>query len=242
MGIKQICVIETGHSPESLVDQYGSYPDMGIQLAKRCLSNMKYTTVSAVDGDTLPPAEEFDGYVIMGSEFSALDAFPWIQDLTKLIKSAAAKNIPLMGICFGHQIMAQALGGRVEQTQWNVGQVCYNTSGESYHTIAYHQDQVTVAPIDASIVMTSVACPIAALRYSSFPGFSIQAHPEFSDNYMLELIEHTRHNPLSDEQTTTALKSMEGFERKNAPVYSAMRDIFQREAHNAGTESGPTRR
>lgn len=224
--MKQICVIETGLPPDALVDEFGSYPDMGIDLIKSISPGYDFACFNALGSKPLPEPNQYDGYLIMGSEFSVLDDDPWIAKLSEFVRSLANLEIPMIGICFGHQLIAQALGGIVERRDWIIGQVKYATTDDPFPTLAYHQDQVIRAPIDGKIVMTSEACPIAALEYRSIPAWSIQAHPEFSETYMPELIEQTRHKPLTAYQTDQALQSLNGFIRDNSAIRASIKRIF----------------
>ena len=139
---RHYCLIETGLAPESLVPRHGTYPSMGKNLMLQCLEPFDSTAVSPVSGDSLPDPEAFDGYMIMGSEFSVNDNSLWIESLLRFIQDVVHRSVPLVGICFGHQAIAKALGGTVESGNRIVGATRYarEDASEPLITIAYHED------------------------------------------------------------------------------------------------------
>ncbi|WP_370156853.1 type 1 glutamine amidotransferase [Ferrovibrio sp.] len=134
--------------------------------------------------------------LLTGSRHGVYDDLPWIGPLKAFIRDAAAMQRPVVGVCFGHQIIAEALGGRVEKAAagWRVGLETYTTmldgngAARSIALPAFHQDQVVVPPPGAEIVAHSPACAHAALRYMQAPVLSLQFHPEFSRPYLADLI------------------------------------------------------
>ena len=96
-----------------------------------------------------------------------------------------AEHVPLVGICFGHQIIAQAMGGKVERSDkgWAVGPQEYDFDGQKIKINAWHRDQVTVLPDEAEVCASNDFCENAALVYGD-QAFTIQAHPEFKDEFI----------------------------------------------------------
>ena len=183
---------------------------MALALLGPRLKNASFRTVSPVSGESLPFSGDCAGCIIMGSEHSVLDRFDWILQLEALVRELAAAQRPVVGICFGHQLMASALGGQVSRKDWVVGAEDYvwSDSDAPVRTIVFHQDQVTVPPANATAVLSSPSCGLAGFRYRDFPGFSVQSHPEFTPDYMRALVEFCRGDPLTDKLADSALTSL----------------------------------
>ena len=129
-----------------------------------------------------------DGWLITGSKHGAYEDLPFIAPLEDFIRDAYAADVPVVGICFGHQIIAQALGGKVAKFDggWAVGRQTYDWDGQQIALNAWHQDQVISRPTDARIYGTSAFCENAALVYGKRI-FTVQAHPEFDADFTEKL-------------------------------------------------------
>ena len=123
-----------------------------------------------------------------------------------------------MGVCFGHQIMAEAFGGKVIQSPrgWSVGLHRYEVlrpqawmDAPRLTIPASHQDQVVQAPPAATVVAASAFTPFGMLAYGDQPAISLQLHPEFEPAYAKALIEARRGTRLTDAQADTAILSFE---------------------------------
>jgi GMP synthase-like glutamine amidotransferase len=189
----KIAVLETGVPPEPLMEEFGSYPDMFADLLG---SGYDLDTFDVTTGE-LPDPAAHGAYMITGSPAGVYDPLPWIEPLMEFIRSAS--GIKMIGVCFGHQVMAQALGGEVVKSPkgWAAGLNRYEvlrpqrwTNGERKVAIpASHQDQVVVQPPNTSVVAASHFTPFAALAWEDRPAISFQFHPEFSPAYAKALIE-----------------------------------------------------
>ncbi|MFC3674553.1 type 1 glutamine amidotransferase [Ferrovibrio xuzhouensis] len=191
-----IGIIECGPVPEALRGTYVSYPAMFAAQLAPLLPFASFETVSVVNGETLTAPEAQDAWLLTGSRHGVYDDLPWIAPLKDFIRAAAGVRRPLVGVCFGHQILAEALGGQVEKAPvgWRVGLERYTTTlgGGAERTVAmpaFHQDQVVVPPPGSEVVASSPACAYAALRYAYAPILSVQFHPEFSRPYLADLID-----------------------------------------------------
>ncbi|WP_425098859.1 type 1 glutamine amidotransferase [Tropicibacter sp. S64] len=184
----KIGILQTGLPPEDLKKDFGSYPGMfETLLAGR---GFDFQNWSVVEGDFPAGPDDADGWLITGSRHGAYEDHPWIPPLEDLIRAIVAADKPLVGVCFGHQIIAQALGGTVEKFKggWSVGPTTYAFPDGPKTIQAWHQDQVTVAPEGAETVASSDFCKHAALLY---PGkaYTVQPHPEYGDGFIEGLIE-----------------------------------------------------
>jgi GMP synthase-like glutamine amidotransferase len=203
-----IGILQTGHAPDALRPTHGDYPDLFARLlADRGLS---FRTWAVVDGEFPEGPHDAEGWLITGSRHGAYEDHPWIPPLEELIRRIHAEGVPLVGICFGHQIIAQALGGKVEKHKggWSVGRAEYDWNGERIALNAWHQDQVVEKPEGAEVVATSPFCANAALIYGD-RAFTVQAHPEFGSGFVRDLIETRGRGLVPDPLLDTALASLE---------------------------------
>lgn len=124
--------------------------------------------------------DEAEGWLVTGSTAGAYEDHPWIAPLENTIRAIHASGQPLVGICFGHQIVAQALGGRVEKHSggWCVGRHVYQIEGREVPLNAWHQDQVVALPPAARRLGQSPFCENAVLAYGETV-LTYQPHPEF---------------------------------------------------------------
>ena len=182
-----IGILETGHVPDALRPTSGTYPSMFETLLDG--QDFTFRTWHVVDMDLPPGIHDADGWLITGSRHGAYEDHPFIPPLEQFIRDAYAAHVPVVGICFGHQIMAQAMGGRVEKFAggWSVGPTDYDFDGKTLTLNAWHQDQVTRVPEAARVVATSDFCATAALLYDDRM-FSVQPHPEFQASFVDGLI------------------------------------------------------
>lgn len=192
-GVMKIGILQTGRAPEKLRPAHGDYQKMSQDLLGLHSDFVHHYAVQ--DGEIPLSVTDCDAWFITGSRHGVYESHEWIPPLEDFIRSAKAENRKMVGVCFGHQIMAQALGGSVEKFEggFSVGAVRYNlidisNKGKQETLYAYHQDQVVKPPNDAVVIMTSDFCENAGLAYGDW-GLSYQPHPEFSREYMEDLIE-----------------------------------------------------
>ncbi len=183
-----IGILQTGRAPDALRPDHGDYPDLFVRLLAG--HGLTFRNYEVLDGVLPASATECDGWLITGSRFGAYEDHPWIPPLEAFIRKVQAANVPMVGICFGHQIIAQALGGKVEKYPggWSVGRTEYDWGGETVALNAWHQDQVTQRPAGARVCASSDFCENAALVYGDTI-FTMQAHPEFHRDFAADIIE-----------------------------------------------------
>lgn len=189
----KIAVLETGVPPAPLTDKFGDYPAMFADLLG---PGFELETFDVQTGH-LPNPAAHEAVMITGSPAGVYEPLPWIPQLLEFIR--ATKGSRMIGVCFGHQAMAQALGGEVIKSPkgWAAGLQHYDvvqpqpwTNGERKIAIpASHQDQVVVQPPATEVVVASDFTPFASLAWTDRPAISFQFHPEFSVGYAKALIE-----------------------------------------------------
>jgi GMP synthase-like glutamine amidotransferase len=189
----KLAILETGRPPGNLSQEFGDYPQMFERLLGPGFDVESFDVV----GGNLPEPTQHHAYLITGSPAGVYDPLPWIAPLERFIRDA--KDAKMVGVCFGHQVMAEALGGHVEKSDkgWGAGLHRYTVVRsepwiDSAGTIAIpasHQDQVVVQPANTAIVAASEFTPFAALAWTDRPAISFQFHPEFSPAFAKALIE-----------------------------------------------------
>lgn len=178
-----IGILQTGLAPDVLAPEMGDYPDMFAQLLDG--QGFTFRTWRVVDGEFPESVHAADGWLITGSRHGVYEDHPWIPPLEEFIRAAYAERVPLVGICFGHQIVAQAMGGKVERYAggWAVGATDYDFGGETIRLNAWHRDQVVEAPKGATVIASNDFCANAALLYDD-RALTVQAHPEFRPEFV----------------------------------------------------------
>jgi GMP synthase-like glutamine amidotransferase len=211
----RIAILETGAPPGDLAARFGDYPDMFRRLL---LGEGDQAETFDVAAGRLPAdPSAFDACLVTGSSAGVYEPLPWIDPL-KAFLNAASGRTALVGVCFGHQVMAEAFGGRVIQSPkgWGLGLHRYAASGEGWlagldtlAVAASHQDQVVEVPEGARVAACSDFTPFGALYYPDRRAISIQLHPEFTPDYARALVEARRGSRYTDDQADAALASYE---------------------------------
>jgi GMP synthase-like glutamine amidotransferase len=212
----KIGILAAGHPPRSLIPTFGDYAAMfQTLLAGRGYDWRVFDTPA---GDYPDQPEACDAYIVTGAAAGVYDRDPWIDALLDFLRAAKGRA-KLVGVCFGHQAMAQAFGGRVIKSPKGrgVGLHTYDViarrpwmdDARRISLSASHQDQVVDLPPSATVLAGSDFCPYALLAYDDAPAISIQPHPEFTPASSVALIEKQRGRSLSSEQADAALKSLE---------------------------------
>jgi GMP synthase-like glutamine amidotransferase len=208
----KIGILETGRPPAELEPLFGRYDAM----ITRLLGDGYAASTYEVESGRFPGrAEDQDAYIVTGSAAGVYDDHQWIPPLKTFLREAKGKA-KLIGICFGHQIMAEAFGGRVEKSEkgWGVGLHRYEVRWQapwmdpvsSFAVPVSHQDQVVEQPPASRVVAASSFTSFAALEYQDQAAISFQCHPEFTHGFAEALIEHRRER-LPDPDA--ALKSLQ---------------------------------
>ena len=189
----KLAILETGRPPGDLAQRFGDYPTM---FAKMLGPEFEVQSLDVAAGE-LPDPAAHDAVLITGSPAGVYEDHDWLPGLFDFIR--AAKDSKMVGICFGHQAMAEALGGHVEKSDkgWGAGLHTYTVVRsepwiDSAGTIAIpasHQDQVVRQPPNTDVVAASDFTPFAALAWTDRPAISFQFHPEFSPAFAKALIE-----------------------------------------------------
>lgn len=223
----KIGILECGRPPAEMRAQSGLYPQMFMRLLDG--RGFDFSTWH-VEGMELPDTVlDADGWLITGSRHGVYENHAFLPPLEQFIRDAFAADVPVVGICFGHQVIAQALGGKVEKFAggWAVGTQDYMFDTGRVRLNAWHQDQVVTPPADAQTVASNDFCTHAALLYPG-KGFSVQAHPEYDDSTLQNLIRYRGRGIVPDALLRAAQASLGHTDSQ--PVADRIADFFRQQA------------
>lgn len=187
---------------EALQPRHGNYPAMFERLLTTVEPGLKFRTWRCHDGELPDDMHAADAWLITGSKFGVNDGSDWIDALCGFVRELWTAGRPLVGICFGHQLIARALGGEVVRNErgWGVG-MSFNRVREraewmepwqeGLDLVVSHQDQVRRLPAQAKTLAASDFCPVYVMQVGeTFLG--VQGHPEFTKDYSTDLMEYKR--------------------------------------------------
>ena len=227
----KIGILETGVPPGDLADTHGRYDAMVRDMLG---DGHAYRTFAVAEGDWPTAQDGIDAYVITGSSAGVHDGLPWVEELAAFLRGVRGRA-KLVGICFGHQVMAHAFGGTVEKVDrgWGLGLHRYAMRDRpgwlgpaaGVAVMASHQDQVVVPPPGSVVVGASDFTPYAILDYGD-DAISFQFHPEFTTAFSRALIDVDRAADMPASLKAAAHRSLD--EDSDAVAVAAMIDRFLR--------------
>ena len=209
--------------------RHGDYPEMLIQILKLNSRDdkrkLRFKTFDVERGDYPKHIDDFDGYIIPGSRKSVYDRNYWIEVLKEFVTTLDAKRKKLVGVCFGHQLIAEVLGGKTERCDrgWGVGVHETQIHKPPWFTQNHpktcslavsHRDQVSILPNRAELIASNKFCPHSMFAIEKHI-FSMQGHPEFTLQYAMDLLQ-ARREILGESTYGNALKSLSISTDRNA--------------------------
>ncbi len=215
--VMKLTLIQPTEVPEPLRDRFGPYSTMFHRMFAP--EGFEFETVRLGEGQPLPDPATLEAVLITGSSAGVYDNhLSWMEPLRGFIRGAYASRTPMVGICFGHQIVADALGGDVRKSDkgWGLGRHVYGVTSRpaaiggtlpEFAIACSHQDQVITPPAEAEAFLASAFTPNAGLAYRNGAVISLQPHPEFDDDYTVALAE-LRRGKAPDELIDTAIASV----------------------------------
>lgn len=194
----KIAILQADQLYENLQERFDSYAAMFMPLLSAENSSIQFTVFDVYAEQYPSQNQSFQAFIITGSKSDAFADEPWIIKLKAFVQQLIAKEIPVLGVCFGHQLLALCLGAKVARAAqgWGVGvhhyciaqQASWMQTAPSYVSLAAsHQDQVQTVPAQATVFLSSPFCPVAGF-YLANKVFSVQGHPEFSAEYAEALL------------------------------------------------------
>jgi GMP synthase-like glutamine amidotransferase len=188
--------------PQRFTHIAGGYRDMFEQLLRPHVPDLSVTWIDLFNGEAPPTPSAFDAYVCTGSRCSVYEDRPWINDLKAFVREAHNVEVPFVGICFGHQMLAEALGGEVERAEygWGIGVHAMRiVKPEKWMIPALgdcrlqymHADQVAHMPEGSTLLASAAHCPVAMFKVGERM-LGIEGHPEFPAAYEEALLRNRK--------------------------------------------------
>ena len=233
----KIGIFQTGSIPKELNQYFPSYPQMFIDCLSANSNQWTFDNFEIFNSVFPKDLKIYDGFIITGSAYGVYENLPWINNLFRKINEIINQGIPLVGICFGHQAIAQAINGLVEKSNlgWGAGvsnmeifiqKKWFHSSNSCLNLIYSHQDQVIKLPKYAEIIAGNQFCPISSFCIDD-KVFTLQGHPEFSNQYALKLL-HLRKNKIGLEKFEKAKISLKNDFNEGEIAINWIKNFFER--------------
>jgi GMP synthase-like glutamine amidotransferase len=194
--VMHIAILETNTDDSAFAKAHPRDGDKWRALLGAVRPDWVFTVFDVTKGQFPPEQSLFDGWIIGGSPASVHDTDAWVGWLMDLIWQIAAAGQPMFGACFGHQAIAQALGGEVGKNPhgWKLGLAeMSDDSGIMIKQYAAHTEQVTALPKGARVIARSTHCPVAGFAMGDYV-LTTQYHPEMTHGFIVGLVEHLAHD------------------------------------------------
>jgi len=197
--LKYIYILKTGKTFQAAQKRFGDFEQWIVDSLRRERNDIK--TVDIENGEPLPSVRSAKGFIITGSHSMVTDELQWSVALEKYIKNVVSKDIPMLGICYGHQLIAKALGGRSDYNPKGkeIGTVMISTvnSGGSdpllkdlpkkFCAYVTHSQSVLKLPPRAKVLGKNAHDPHQIVRFAA-RCWGVQIHPEFNESIIKEYI------------------------------------------------------
>ena len=212
-----LAILQTDYVRSEWVAEFGEYPDMFEKIFRKCETSIRFHTFDVHLEQYPTDPDDFDAYLITGSKSSVYDTEPWIAKLIEFVKLLHGREKKLIGICFGHQLVAEALGGKVKKSSkgWGVGihthifsemPEWHDRESLDFNILVSHQDQIVRNAVGTKVLAGSDFCENAVCQLGNHI-LTFQGHPEFVPNYSKKII-GLRKEMIGDETSQVGLASL----------------------------------
>ncbi len=185
-----------GDVHDALQSRFGDYAQCLVKRLRLDNPGAEIRTWRAWKGELPDDVWDADAYLVSGSPASVFDREHWIERLGGFIRSAHSAHRRLLGICFGHQMIHQALGGHVERAAgWGLGiypvrlyrRIAGLPDSRPVALYAMHRDQVVTPAEGFELLGGSTFCPYYLMRHTDRV-LTIQGHPEFTGDFFHQFL------------------------------------------------------
>ena len=205
----KICILDNDNLDPAVVDTYVSYGAMTEKMFEAAGVPWRFERFNTTRGEYPDDFDAYDAVLLTGSRADSFSDEPWVRALRGHVSELLERRKPLLGICFGHQLIAYCLGAPVGRAPngWGMGRMDYDwvgarplkpgTTDATLSLLASHQDQVLALPVGATLQARSAFCPIAAYSVDDRV-FCIQPHPEFVPDYSAWILQKRSDSVAAD--------------------------------------------
>ncbi|MCB1705258.1 MAG: GMP synthase [Halioglobus sp.] len=231
-------ILKTDAVRPEWVPEYGEYPDMFAALLGAVDPTLEFTVYDVEQGQYPADIDEVDAYLITGSKSGVYEDKPWIPPLMAFVRELHRRRKKLVGICFGHQLVAQALGGEVQKSPkgWGMGlhthrfnavPVWHDHGDRDLEILVSHQDQVLEVPDEATVLAGSAFCEHAVIQVGDHI-LTFQGHPEFVPGLSREIMEFRR-DLIGEDVYQSGVASLQGTHQGERVARWIVRFLHDRE-------------
>ncbi len=213
----KLCILENDHLDPLVEPIYRGYGAMFERLLRDAGATGEFDIFNTVRGEYPASFDAYDAVLLTGSRADCFSQEPWVLTLRAKVEALLQTRKKLIGVCFGHQLIALCLGSKVGRAPqgWGAGRMQYQwlapdwpgaQGRQEIALLASHQDQVFDLPSGARLLATSAFCPVAAFSLDE-QVLCVQAHPEFVEDYSAFLL-NKRRQVLGEEKFTDAMQGL----------------------------------